>query len=166
MGKRGPQPNPDKRQVVSIVIDPRLRARLVAAAKKSQSKSVSREIERRLVASFTKDDAIIAHYGSRRNRAVLKLVAMLMENSVVGDEDWATHPDLFDQFIRAFLMLMFTWRPPGDDKLGGAIRYADQIEAMFNTIRSAPAWGRSLASNLKRDLGELVERAFIKETEH
>jgi hypothetical protein len=181
VAKRGPAPKgefSDKSQVFSTRISAELRARLEEAASKSGS-TLSREVEHRLRRSFADDDAALEKFGSRRNRAVLKMLAAAMQTVYNPDRpnaDWLDDPWLFDQCVRTLISLLEAIKPSGGieplsnplldlaSKLQPGSRAAHILEEIQSADPSLPlnvSASEHIANSLKVDLGEVAERPKI-----
>ena len=122
-GKRGPVPRGsyhNKSRVLSTRIREDTRLALEEAAAHS-GRSLSQEIEHRLRRSFDQDEKVIIKYGSRRNYAVLRLIANLMElNSERGEDghpkEWLDSPYAFWQLVSALSIVFSELAPPEPGK--------------------------------------------------
>jgi hypothetical protein len=182
MGKRGPAPRgeyTDKSQVLSTRIRADTRAALVHAAKRS-GRSLSQEIEKRLRRTFTEDERIHEGFGTARNRALMKMIASVMQTAWHPDRpdaEWLDDPWLFDQTIRLINLVLFAVRPPGpskppaNQKLRRKLRHiepmaraADIWHFVQNANASLPLKADSIDhhfNRLKADLGDIAQRPII-----
>ena len=118
MGKRGPAPKgdySDKTEVFSTRIRPDLKQRLQTAAAEN-GRSVSQEVERRLRRSFDDDLVAVETFGSRRNRALMKMIAQSIEtvwSPETPDADWLSDPWSFEQVVQTVNRVLEAARPQG-----------------------------------------------------
>lgn len=117
MGKRGPRPKAevDKRSAaVGIRIIPDLRRRLESAAAASGARTLSQEIERRLIDSFAIDQQIAKQLHGRQNSVLAQLLA-----DGIADIAYWTGRDVwedaaaFDEVIAFAARLLQGLRPRG-----------------------------------------------------
>jgi hypothetical protein len=181
VAKRGPAPKgefSDKSQVFSTRISAELRARLEQSAKKSGS-TLSREVEYRLRRSFVDDDAALEKFGSRRNRAVLKMLAAAMQtvyNPQRPKADWLDDPWLFEQCRLTLQSVLESVRPKGDiqplsdslldlaSKLQPRGRAAEILLSIQKADASLPLNAtpeEHITNSLKVDLGDVAERTKV-----
>lgn len=182
MGKRGPAPRGEyagKSKVMSTRIRADTRDWLERAAAKS-GRSLSQEIEHRLRGSFNDDELTFQTFGSRRNYALMRIIAMIMEAVFNPDRpgvDWVDDPYSFDQVVKAVNSVLDAMRPPGavpqlselqqmafGERQGSFragkilldVQQADGSGALDSTSKRE----RRLAK-LKDDLGPLAQRPVI-----
>jgi hypothetical protein len=179
MGKRGPKPLPknEASHVFSTRVQPELWKQLQRAAKESR-RPISREVHARLVKSFTDDDNIREKFGSRRNYALMRVVAGVINVLSPGDpeRDWMDDPKTFSQVRDAVINIFKVLEPVGTESIEktfdarhrgafaalntmGAIAMAD-AETSRNATRED--W---LKSQLRADLGDAVLRHFYTDPE-
>lgn len=182
MGKRGPAPRGEfqgKTKVLSTRIRPDTRAALVAAAEES-GRSLSQEIESRLRGSFADEEMALAAFGSKRNRAVMKLLAIAL--STVHridrpDAEWWSDPYLFDRALETINRVLNAMRPEGEAQPPKQEAYQQLAEwnalsapaKLFYAIQTADpqadlqvmSEGQRLQARLQADLGELARRPRI-----
>jgi hypothetical protein len=182
MGKRGPAPKGefgDKSAVLSTRISADLRAWL-EEAKAESGLTLSREIEFRLRRTFTEDQTIRESFGSRRNRALMKLLSMAVETRRPdsSNADWIDDPWLFDQVVRTLNNLLQAIRPQGQarspwadtafaegaeaiDNIGAREKAAALIMGVAKGDASLPlsvSKSQHVVNLLKSDLGDIVQR--------
>jgi hypothetical protein len=183
MGKRGPATKGEylgKSAVLSTRITPELRAHLEDAVKRS-GLTLSREIEHRLRRTFHEDEKIAEGFGSRRNRALMKMVAMAMQtawNPDRPDAEWLDDPWMFEQVVRLVNNVLEGARPQGviPPLSWGPLNAAAELSAMdtparlWREIQHADAslplnasGPRHVANLIKSDLGEVASRPQIFE---
>lgn len=153
MARRGPVPRGEysnKSTVLSTRIRQDTRAAMENAAKQS-GRSLSQEIEYRLRRSFDEDKGLFEKFGGRRNYAVLRLIADVMQvicNPFRPGSDWLDDPYLFDQLVKALAPVLESFRPPGDPMLSHpdeGMRLAAELQSStvaanaVLAIRHAPA---------------------------
>jgi hypothetical protein len=184
MGKRGPAPTGeygDKSQVLSTRIRADTRAALVAAAENS-GRSLSQEIEHRLRRTFTDDENIVDAFGSRRNYALMKLIASVIEttaNLKRPNADWLDVPYAFDQVTRAIAAVLEKIRPAGelpnsidDDEMldhGGRMQWKVNTLEVLRAVQVADAKlpltkgsrRQHTMAKLKSDIGDIADRAVL-----
>jgi hypothetical protein len=184
MGKRGPAPTGeygDKSQVLSTRIRADTRASLVAAAE-SSGRSLSQEIEHRLRRTFTDDRNIVDAFGSRRNYALMKLIASVIEttaNLKRPNIDWLDDPYAFDQVTRAVAAILELIRPAGElpnssddnDMLdhGGRMQWKVNALEALRAVQVADAKlpltkgarRQHIMAKLKSDIGDVADRAVL-----
>jgi hypothetical protein len=171
MGKRGPAPRGEfagKTTVFSTRIRPDTRAALKQSAERS-GRSLSQEIEYRLRRSFSEDEKIADVFGSRRNYALMRVIAGLMEINT----EWTDDPVTFEELARSVNSLLQGLRPSGstehslglpsgwegDDLAARAvleIRHADSTLPLSKGSRS-----EHRRAVIKGDLGSLIDRPVI-----
>ena len=141
MGKRGPAAKGefgDKSAVLSTRISADLRAWL-EKAKAESGLTLSREIEFRLRRTFTVDETIKESFGSRRNRALMKMLSMAMETTSRPDSsserDWMDDPWLFDQVVRTLNNILRAIRPPGEAESPSSRCRTNWLAEPANTCR-------------------------------
>jgi hypothetical protein len=183
MGKRGPAPKgeyADKSQVLSTRIGRETRQALKAAAA-SKGRTISHEVEKRLRRSFEDDDKISEAFGSRRNYALMRMLAVSMElvfRPDNPDADWLEDPWLFDQVIRTLTNLLEAVRPEGPI-VDPFPNDWDFMSAGWPNDRAARAWkgiqqadaslplgvtkDENIANRIKNDLGDIADRPHIFE---
>jgi hypothetical protein len=184
MGKRGPAAKGefgDKSAVLSTRISADLRAWL-EKAKAESGLTLSREIEFRLRRTFTVDETIKESFGSRRNRALMKMLSMAMETTSRPDSsserDWMDDPWLFDQVVRTLNNILRAIRPPGEaespwagsafaesaeaiDRIGAREKAAALVVGVARGDASLPldvSKSQRIVNLLKSDLGDVVQR--------
>jgi hypothetical protein len=182
MGKRGPAPKgpyADKSEVLSTRIRPDTRTALVTAAS-AKGVPLSQEIEHRLRRTFQEDQRAIDNFGTLRNRALMKMIANVMQTAWHPDRpnvEWLDDPWLFEQTIRTINMVLMAVRPPGraqppaDRKLRWKLRHIDAMERaadMWHFVQQADASlpleadaADQIFNRLKADLGETCQRPLI-----
>lgn len=182
MGSRGPPPKGEyagKSQVLSTRIRADTRAALVAAAKRS-GRSLSQEIEHRLRRTFQEDERIYDGFGTARNRALMKMIANVVQTAWHPDRpdaEWLDDPWLFDQTIRLINLVLIAVRPPGSSKppadpklrrkltdIEPMARAADMWHFVQNADASLPLSADSVEhafNRLKADLGDIAQRPMI-----
>jgi hypothetical protein len=179
MGKRGPAPKgkyEGKSKVLSTRIRPDTRKWLEEAAKKS-GRSLSQEIEHRLRWSFDQDELTVQTFGSRRNYAFMRSIALLMEAIWDPDKSDATHwlddPQAFWQVREATNRLfdMMQPQPPFQptnpyEMFGGGRRAARELMEDIKAADPAADLDRTserdrLLARLQEDLGEAAARANV-----
>ena len=177
MARRGPVPRGEysnKSRVLSTRIREDTRNSLEAAAKHS-GRSLSQEIEYRLRRSFDEDKRIFELFGGRRNYAVLRLVADVMQtiyNPFRPDADWLDDPYQFDQLVTAVASVLEAVRPPGDrvlDHPDAGMRVAAELQAqtaaahavlaLRDAAAEIPLDPKSPYPLIRSDLGAVAERA-------
>jgi hypothetical protein len=146
-GKRGPVPRGayhNKSRVLSTRIREDTRTALEQAASES-GKSLSQEIEHRLRRSFDQDERVILKYGTRRNYAVLRIIASLMESfHKPGREnvDWLDDPEAFQQLVRAVNVVLRELAPA--DAVGESqtdLQEGDQLHKFSDNLLRSPMRG-------------------------
>jgi hypothetical protein len=181
MGRRGPKAKGrygEVTQVLSTRITASLRTALEAASKTS-GLSLSSEVERRLRRSFNEDEKITAAFGSRRNYALMKVMASVLGtvNPERPDAEWVDDPYTFEQVIKGVNAVLEALRPAGDipafrDPMLAAIGPAQEkmrAAAAFAAIQGADpiapltktAKRQRVLATIKEDLGELANRPRV-----
>jgi hypothetical protein len=183
MGKRGPAAKGefgDKSAVLSTRISAELRSALERSVAES-GLTLSREIEHRLRRTFSEDEKISEGFGTRRNRALMKMAAMLMQTmhrSDSPDVEWLDDPWLFDQYVIRLNALLEACRPPAEARMpagvygvpaldneethrivsrGKALQLLQDVQRADASLPLA-AGRRGRANILKADLGPVVDR--------
>ncbi len=175
MGKRGPPPKGEyenKSTTLSTRLRADTRARLVAAATAS-GRSVSQEVEFRLRRSFDDDEKVMEGYGSRRNRAFMKMIALSTEgvfNHENLDAEWLDDPKAYDLAVRRINMLLEAYRPGPASELDALemLGVFDSQTRLISAIQNADATlpmdgsgGPHINNLLKADLGEVAGRPTL-----
>lgn len=182
MGKRGPAPTGeygDKSQVLSTRIRADTRAALVAAAENS-GRSLSQEIEHRLRRTFTDDKNIVDVFGSRRNYALMKIIASVIETTVDlkrPNAVWLDSPYAFDQVAKAVAAVLEAIRPAGElpSSVDDALDHGGRMQGKLNALEAWRAVQVADAklpltkgarhqyklSALKSDIGDIADRAVL-----
>lgn len=178
MGKRGPAPRGEysgKSQVLSTRIRPDTRAALVAASKTS-GRSLSQEIEQRLVRTFFDDEKIADSFGNRQTYVILRMVALAIQRSYNWD-DWLRDPVLFDRVFDIIIAVISAIRPSGAPQQITVPLTAEVYRSTMPPTQSMVVWGALKASDpalplnegerldhvlglLKSELGEIPERPY------
>ena len=187
MGKRGPAAKGEFGDK-SAVLSTRISAELRAALEKSVAKTgltLSREIEHRLRRSFDDDRLASEGFGNRRNRALMKMIAISTQTAWHPDKpdvDWLDDPWLFHQTLQRINFILMGARPngkvepPSNQKLRRQLELVDPIERageVWNFIQRADSSlplqadpSLRLFNRLKADLGEVAQRPeIVKSTE-
>jgi hypothetical protein len=184
MGKRGPAPKGEydnKSQVFSTRIRPDTRLALSEAAEKS-GRSLSQEVEHRLVRSFDEEQKLTDVFGDRRTFSVMRLLASSLAQ-LHNLDDWSTpthwldDPRAFDQAILCIMTVLEAYRPhgpipPAKDELTELL-YEMQphraaamtvmllqdvdLESPLNKLSGEELKGRMM----RQDLGALTQRAEV-----
>jgi hypothetical protein len=108
-----------KTQMLAARVKPETRARLRDAAAESR-RSITQELEYRLIRSFDEDVTMFERFGGRRNYALMRLIAAAMDQALSishpldRNPDWSADPFKYDQFVRVVRYLLEEFRPPGD----------------------------------------------------
>ena len=181
MGKRGPAPKGEyagQTSVLSTRLTPELRSRLEEEVAKKPNNTISREVEKRLRASFVEDDEIASAFGSRENYALMRMIAMILEmwhNPADMTADWRNDPTAYDQVCQKINNVMSAMKPKGVSKklseLEQAIAGLKSVEdparlllAIQNAPAAIPLDGKrrtQVLSLLKGDLGDMANRPEI-----
>ena len=184
MGKRGPAAKGEFGDK-SAVLSTRISADLRAALEKSVAQSgltLSREIEHRLRRSFDDDKIANEGFGTRRNRALMKMIAISMQTAWTRTNrtlsGWMIRGCSIKLFRKSIFILMAV-RPPGteiqpaDQKLRRKLEQVDPIERaadMWHFIQKADSslpFGADpsdkIYNRLKAELGEIASRPEITE---
>jgi hypothetical protein len=160
-----------KRAIFSTRITAELRVALERAAKDS-GKSLSNEIEARLLRSFEHEAEIkrvLAAFGGEQNYAVLRFIAEVIRRiDAATGRRWTDDPWSFNQVRQAIAYLLDEWRPDGDvvkpatlprfnperiEELGVASARGLIAQLEFTEDDDAGSLGR-----IKRGLGDLLSR--------
>lgn len=175
MGKRGPKPAgefEDKSAVFSTRIRADTRAWLEQTGKAS-GRSLSQQIEFLLRRARDEDGKIEQAFGSRRNYALMRLIASTAETiaTTKGRQklDWLDDPYRFTQVQQAINAVLDAIRPPGKieahgPKLQGKIAASEalrEIQIADGSLPPSASVRRHVAGKIKADLGSVVERARI-----
>jgi hypothetical protein len=186
MGKRGPAAKgeyADKSAVLSTSISAELRTALEKSVAQSGF-TLSREVERRLRRTFNDDEKISEGFGTRRNRAIMHMVAMMTRTVYRKDQpeaEWLDDPWLFDQYMDRLDTFLKGLRPKGAAKmpanvygtpvldneethrLVGRQTVARLLQEVQSGDASLPlgAGKRGKFNILKADLGPIAARAEI-----
>lgn len=185
MGKRGPAAKGEFGDK-SAVLSTRISADLRAALEKSVAQSgltLSREIEHRLRRSFDDDKMADEGFGTRRNRALMKMIALSMQTAWHPDKpdaEWLDDRWLFHQTLQRINLILMAIRPPGpveppaDPELRQKLEQVDAMERasdMWHFIQRADASlplradpADRVFNRLKADLGEVAQRPEIVQT--
>ncbi len=173
MAKRGPAPKGEyegKSNVLSTRIRPDTRQALAMAAKGS-GRSLSQEIEHRLRRSFDDDHLAKETFGSRRNRALMKILALSMQtafNPKNPEADWMDDPILYEKVHRAINRILDGYRPSGPiptldafeelHAIDGPSKAMHRIQNADETLPIDVTSGDHLANLIKSDLGAVATR--------
>jgi hypothetical protein len=167
MGKRGPAPKGEfegKSRVFSTRIREDTRSALEDAARKS-GRSLSQEIESRLQRTFTEDRTIDAAFGSRRNYALMVMLANVInwtENQTSSAKaDWVDDPYSFDLVVRGINALLEHFKPPGPipQTIGAATEILYDVQtADLSLALNAGTRRQHRAKMLRADMGDLADR--------
>jgi hypothetical protein len=185
MGKRGPKAKgefTDKSAVLSTRISAELRAALEKEVAAKPGLTLSREIEHRLRRSFDDDKIANEGFGTRRNRALMKIIALTMQTASRPDKfdaEWLDDPWLFHQTLQRINLVLLAIRPAGavappiDPELRFELEQVDPMERasqMWDFIQKADSSlplradpANRVFNRLKVDLGEVVQRPKIVE---
>lgn len=165
--KRGPAPRGEyagKSAVLSTRIQPETRGHLVGAAKAS-GRSLSQEIEYRLQRTFIEDKNIIDAFGSRRNYALMKIIASVIEAISSPSEDWMSSSLQFDQVQNGLNAVLDRIRPRGPEQEEAERRGGEEALAILKDILTADRSIGLAASreertkaNIRGDMGEILDR--------
>jgi hypothetical protein len=178
MGKRGPAAKGefgDKSAVLSTRISADLRAALESSVKKN-GLTLSREIEHRLRRTFIEDEKIDEGFGSRRNRALMKMIAMMMQTAQRPDKrdvDWLDDSFLFERAVGRLNALFELVKPmegsehpsvarPEVDSIMDRVITAGLLYAVQRADPKLPLNERELVNLLKSDLGEVAMRRPVR----
>ena len=185
MGRRGPAAKGEFGDK-SAVLSTRISAELRAALEKSVAESgltLSREIEHRLRRSFDDDRMASEGFGTRRNRALMKMIALSMQTAWHPDKpdaEWLDDLWLFHQTIARIVHILMAVRPAGDLNPPTNEKVRHQLEQVDPMERAGDIWhfiqradsslpltekdpSYRLFNRLKADLGEVAHRPEIVE---
>lgn len=172
MGKRGPAPRGEfvgKTTVFSTRIRPDTRAALKQSAERS-GRSLSQEIEYRLRRSFSEDEKIADVFGTRRNYALMRVIASLMEINT----EWADDPVTFNELVQSINSFLQSMRPSGgatehpfglpsgwegEDLAARAVLEIRHANSTLPLSRGSRSEHRRAV--IKGDLGPLIDRPVI-----
>ena len=178
MGKRGPAPKGEyvgQTAVLSTRLTPDLRRRLEVEVEQKPNNTISREVERRLRASFVQDDAIIDAFGSRENYALMRVISMVLElwqNPSDLTADWRQDPTAYDQVCKKVMNVLKAMRPEGEASKLSEIEQvlADasakehpvlvlrQVQGADTAISLTDTKQKRVLSTIKGDLGDMIDR--------
>lgn len=129
--KRGRPPKgevTDKRATLSTRITSELREALDIACRKND-RSLSQEIELRLLRSFDRDASIEEMYGSRENYALVRMIIMAMNTvEAVTGRSWKKDPYTFVQCKKAILGVVRPFRPDGSAEPPADLRAPEELD--------------------------------------
>jgi hypothetical protein len=172
VGKRGPAPQGEyenKSQVLSTRIRADTRRALVNAAQKS-GRSLSQEIEHRLIRSFDEEQKLIDVFGDRRTFSVMRLLATSLAqlrnlDDWSAPDHWLDDPRAFDQATLCISKVLAAYRPqgpipPAKDELTENLYKLQPGHAAVNAVLSLQY--ADIETPLDKLSGEDLEKRMIR----
>jgi hypothetical protein len=125
---KGPAPRGEysgKSDVLSTRIRPDTREHLEGAARVS-GRSLSQEIEHRLRRSFVEDEQLAKVFGSRRNFALMRIIASIIETVEGHRQDWFRSPERYELVERTVGEVLHSLRPISRNATTGTARLSGE----------------------------------------